>query len=183
MKFLLLCSALIFSTSLFAQVGREALKSVGVIYERTEGACASHVDIMKWYDYDQAGTITFAITNNPMSRPMTGWSLSATTKAQDLLPVGQGIFKLQPNQFVPIKSEMSFEPNGDLNIFFHHKGKGSLGGIIIDAPSYSKQNHKFEFFFSNKNAKGIFENLTMTYHDLKGLIPKKKVVCTFVQAH
>ena len=179
MKTFALLSALLFSSALLAQDGREALKGVGVIYSRVQGACASHVDIMKWFDYDQAGTITFAITNNPGARPMTGWSLSATTKAQDLLPLGQGVFKMQPNQYVPIKSELEIDPNGDIAIYFHHKGKGSLGGIIIDSPSYSKQNHKFEFFFSDKNSAGLFENLVLTYHDLKGLIPKKKVTCSF----
>lgn len=179
MKTITLLSALVLSTALFAQDGREALKSVGVIYARIQGACASHLDAMKWYDFEERGTITFAITNNPGARPMTGWSIAATTRADDLAPVGQGVFKMQPNQYVPIKSEMETSPQGDLAIYLHHKGKGSLGGIIIDAPSYPKENMKYEFFFSGKNTAGLYENLVLTYHDLKGLIPKKKVVCSF----
>lgn len=179
MKSLLLLSALMFSSVSFAQEAKELLKSVGQVYTRVEGKCAAHVDIMRWFDYETSGSITFALTNTPMVRPLTGYSISATTKAHEIYPVGQGVFEMQPNQYVPIKSEYSVEANGDLNLFFHHKGKGSIGGIIFEAPSYSKQNHKFEFFFSNKNEKGIYQDLTYTFHDLKGLVPKKKVVCSF----
>lgn len=179
MKSLLLLSALFFSTLSIAQDTKALLSSVGKVYTRTQGQCAAHVDIMRWFDYDTSGTITFALTNTPMIRPLSGYSISATTKAQEIYPLGSGIFEMQPNQYVPIKSEYSVEANGDLNLFFHHKGKGSLGGIIFEAPSYSKQNHKFEFFFADKNAEGVFQTLTYTYQDLKGLIPKKKVVCSF----
>lgn len=156
------------------------LKSIGPAYNKVEGPCASAMDNMKWFDFDQSGLLSLANTDRLNIRPLTGYSRSITISARNLKPVGEGEFKSVSNQPVPVKVEFEISADDVLTIYVHHKGKGSMGGIFTDFPGFAGANEKFIFTFSHKNDSGVYESMDSQYQNLKGLFNGKKQNCSFV---
>ncbi len=171
------------STTAFCSDGFEVLSKVGAIYERTEGSCAMYMDNMKWGvgSSIELGTISLANTNRPIMRPLEGYVRSVTISAKNLLPIGQGVFVYEFNQPTPVKAEFEYEGDDKVTIYVLNKGKGSMGGIFGDnAPvGFAGTHQTFKFEFSNKNDKGVFQDLTTTYRNMKGLRMRKSEVCKF----
>jgi len=177
---LLALATLALSLTAHAQDPFALLKSIGPAYNKVEGPCASAMDNMKWFDFDQSGLLSLANTDRLNIRPLTGYSRSITISARNLKPVGEGEFKSVSNQPVPVKVEFELSAAEELTIYVHHKGKGSMGGIFSDFPGFAGANEKFIFTFSHKNEHGIYETMDSQYQDLKGLFNGKKQYCSFV---
>lgn len=168
------------SSSVFASESERIFSSLGEIYVRTEGKCDSYMDIMRWEVQGKEGTRSFAQTNSPKLRPLRNYSQIANISAKNLLPLGEGEYRMEPNQFTPIKAEYEYEGDDKVTIYAHNKGKGSSGGMFGDGPHFSwpGTNQTFSYEFTRKE-NGIYQNLKTTYQNLKGVFKSKKVVCKF----
>lgn len=176
---LLFCTFLI-SSSAMATEGHMAIESIAKLYEKKSGKCSEYVDVMKWYNYESSGLVSFAITDLSNKRPLDQYFLVANINASSLQPLGEGEFRVLTNQPVPLKSEFEYLNDGGLALYLHHKGKGSLGGLLGGNRPYPKKNYKLSMVFTNKNESGVYEDLKLTYQDFKGFRPRKKVTCTYL---
>lgn len=157
--------------------GWEVLKPVGALYDKVEGPCPSHVDVMKWYDFQEKGHLTFALTNLPSRRPLDNYVRAMTISAARLFPLGQGIFHSEVNQPVPMKAEYVTD-NNQLTLFLHHQGRGSMGTPWDHG--YAGENTKYDLRFSDLNQNSIYQELNVVIKELRGFKRfSKKKICRY----